>query len=245
MPAIPHEAFLNPSDPFVSSYVPITGALSAIHAYAEAHNFPVVVKPLKGTAGNLVFRAANPRELEAAVLKVWQTDYGVAVSPYVEILDEIRVVVSLGDAQLVYRKRRPCIVGDGVGTALELLSEALSRSSHPKRLCDSIGSMSAKFLNSVPEDGESVVTEWRHNLGLGAEAERVECPSAVAIALSAAEALNMKFCSVDIVVLADERMAVLEINSGVMMDAFMQSSAENREVALQIYARAVRYSLGL
>ena len=218
--------------------------MTAIRSYAESCGFPLVVKPLKGTGGNLVCRATNMRELEAAVLKVWQVDYGVAVSPFAEISDEIRVVVLLGEARLVYRKRRPSVVGDGISTVQELIARELVQSQHPRGLCEAASSMTLKFLRSVPDKGESVLLEWRHNLGLGAVAEQIHSPAAVEVALAAAEALNMKFCSVDVVRLRDDSMAVLEINSGVMMDAFMESSSENRSCAREIYASALRYSLG-
>ena len=135
------------------------------------HPQGVVVKPNEGTSGRLVFKVTSEAELDDAAREIFASHLSLAISPYVEIAEEVRVVL-IDDAPLaVYAKQRGA--------------------------------------------------DWRHNLDLGARpvllppgAARDAC---VALAIRAAQAIGIRFASVDIVRVADE-WKVLEINSGVMME---------------------------
>lgn len=240
---IPHELFMSPNEPLVSGYVPKTGSITPLLEYSRQFDYKVVIKPLKGTGGNSVLKVATPRDIESAVLEVWKRDYGVVVSPYVEIVDEIRVVVLLGKGHVVYSKRRQCVTGDGKRNMKDLLWGSMSKCSDPRPIAKRLAELSTKELSFVPSANSQIPIEWRHNLGLGAKAEKVVNPEAVEVALEAARAVNMKFCSVDIVELPDGTLSVLEINSGVMMDSFIASSDENRLTAKEIYRSAILESL--
>ena len=236
---------MNPADPLVFDYIPNTGSMSGILELAARYNYDVVVKPLKGTGGINVTRTTTAKEIESAVYKCWSRDYGVAISPFVDIIDEIRVVVFLGSVRLMYRKRRVSVESDGSKTVQDLIREKIASSdpSHIRPLAKALCSLSPVELKKVPLPGETVPIEWRHNLGLGASAEVCECPEAAHIAQAAARALNMKFCSVDLVMLSDNSLLVLEVNSGVMMDSFLKSSKENGSIAKQIYTDVITHSL--
>ncbi|MFV0556013.1 MAG: RimK family alpha-L-glutamate ligase [Lactovum sp.] len=80
---------------------------------------------------------------------------------------------------------------------------------------------------------------WKHNLGLGAEPLIFEShPELEAIAVKAAQALNINFASIDIAETLDG-FKILEVNSGVMMDTFSSLSEENYLQAKDIYRRAL------
>jgi hypothetical protein len=172
-------------------------------------------------------------------------DYGVAISPLLDIRDEIRVVVFDGSARLVYRKLRLSLRGNGHSSVKELVIAALdiSDASTCKYIAEGMSKFTVKELKSVPAAGSCIPIEWRHNLGLGATAEIIDHPTAVSIGLAAAEALSMRFCSVDIVQLEDDSLHVLEVNAGVMMDSFLSSSDENRKIAKQIYTDVLKQCL--
>jgi glutathione synthase/RimK-type ligase-like ATP-grasp enzyme len=131
-----------------------------------------VVKPNEGTSGRLVFKVTSEAALDDAVREIFASHLSLAISPYVEIAEEVRVVL-IDDAPLaVYAKQRGA--------------------------------------------------DWRHNLDLGARPvllppgeTRDNC---VALAIRAVQAIVIRFASVDIVRVGDE-WKVLEINSGVMMEA--------------------------
>ena len=235
---------MNPADPLVFNYVPETGSISAILKFASQYDYDVAVKPLKGTGGVNVERARSPREIEAAVYKAWSRDYGVAVSPFIEIKEEIRVIVLLGSVRLMYRKQRLSVIGDGISSLEDLIQESMLH--HPRstrQYAKTLSMLSSTELAKVLTKGEEYPMEWRHNLGLGAKPEPYRNTEAEKLALDAVRALNMKFCSVDLVILKDGSLAVLEVNSGVMMDSFLTANSENRGVAKQIYTDVIKYSL--
>ena len=241
---IEHEAFMNPLEPLVHSYISVSGSMAEILKYARKFEFNVVVKPLKGTGGYDVIHATCEREIEAAAMHVWRKDYGVAVCPYVEIVSEIRVVVLRGDIKLTYRKKRECIKGDGVSSVKQLVAKRIGESTRPKTILRTVSGMSNDQLLYVPESSTEIPIEWRHNLGLGSTAD-IYCNAQVSsLALAAAQALNVKFCSVDVVEFVDGTFSVLEINSGVMMDSFISANSENRTIAKEIYAEAISHALG-
>ena len=240
---IPHELFMNPNEPLVSGYIPKGGSMIALLEYCRQFDYQVVVKPLKGTGGNSVFKATSPRDIECAIFEVWKKDYGAVVSPFLDIKDEIRVVVLLGKSHVIYKKKRQCVTGDGKRSLKDLLWGSMSKCSDPRPIAKFLSELSTKELMVIPAANAEIPIEWRHNLGLGAKAERVFNWEAVELALQAAKAVNRKFCSVDIVELPDGSLAVLEINSGVMMDSFIASSDENRLTAKEIYRLAILESL--
>ena len=92
------------------------------------------------------------------------------------------------------------------------------------------------------EDGSKEYLEWRHNLGLGAVAFRVTDPEILQkveeMAVRAAEAVNIRFASVDVIE-TEEGLQILEINAGVMMEHFAGQDEESYETAKSIYRKAL------
>jgi glutathione synthase/RimK-type ligase-like ATP-grasp enzyme len=183
---IPHQLFLSPK---LGKDVAPEGSREAMRALLRMHPDGIVVKPNEGTSGRSVFRATNEAELDHAVSEIFGSHLSLAISPYVEIAEEVRVVLLDGTAHAVYRKER--------------------------------------------------VADWRHNLDFGAQPILLEEGDArdacIAIAIRAADAIGIRFASVDIVrVGASWR--VLEINSGVMMEAL---GKQHPELVRSIYAAAL------
>jgi glutathione synthase/RimK-type ligase-like ATP-grasp enzyme len=176
IPCIAHTQF---SNPVLRDYAPASGVHEAMRALLMQHPQGVVIKPNEGTSGRLVFKVANEAELDRATQEIFATHLSLAISPFVEIEEEVRVVLVDDTPLVVYAKQRGA--------------------------------------------------DWRHNLDLGARpvllppgATRDTC---VALALRAAQAIGIRFASVDVVLLADE-WKVLEINSGVMMETLGQHHPE-------------------
>jgi glutathione synthase/RimK-type ligase-like ATP-grasp enzyme len=168
IPCIAHTQFFSP---VFTAYAPAEGLDEAMRGLLRQHPQGVVVKPNEGTSGRLVFKVASEAELDEAARKIFASHLSLAISPYVEISEEVRVVL-IDDAPLaVYAKQR--------------------------------------------------AADWRHNLDLGARPVLLPAGEArdacVALAIKAAQAIGIRFASVDIVRIGDE-WKVLEINSGVMME---------------------------
>ncbi len=225
IPAVPHHLFLTPKE---TGYLGVTdhwGSMAELLArYGE-----VVVKPNEGTGGDLVLRAKTQGELERAVFSVFQEYRTLAISPFLEIANEYRVIVSGGKEKLVFAKQRPFVTGDGKTPLSVLASEK-----YPER--------TFAIVDCVPKNGEEVILSWHHNLGKGAYARVVRAEEEkkvpVRLALRAAKAVGIDFASVDVVQVGEEYF-VLEINAGVMTERFSLESEENYAIAKEIYREAL------
>lgn len=254
---IRHEVLLHPARPLTADYVPRTGNHARLRALVdEFGGFPIVLKPLKGTGGIGVMKANCWRDAEGAMQQLFNQDYGVAVCPFKDIIDEYRCFVVDGDVPFIYRKVRSHVVGDGSANVAALVAQ---------KLCDAASSgsgasaadvakaateMDAAEWSKVPAEGEHVPLQWKHNLGQGASVD-VDIPGEMraqleALAVSAANSVGARFCSADVVDVRGEGLMVLEINGGVMMDSLIgQLGDAGRALAFRVYESAVLGSLGL
>jgi glutathione synthase/RimK-type ligase-like ATP-grasp enzyme len=169
VPCIPHALFLGPK---LAAYVPASDSRAAMLGLLADHPAGIVVKPNEGTSGESVFWVTTRPALERAVAEIFAAYPSLAISPYVTIEDEVRVVSVDGAALVVYSKRRGL--------------------------------------------------DWRHNLDLGAQPVLVEAgatrEACVEIAARAAQAIGLRFGSIDVVRVGGA-WKVLEVNSGVKMEA--------------------------
>jgi glutathione synthase/RimK-type ligase-like ATP-grasp enzyme len=177
----------------------------------------LVVKPNEGTSGRSVTHVTNRVALEDAVNAIFATNVNVALSPFLMIDDEIRVVLLDGAPLIVYRKQRPTLTGDGMHSLRELITSAAA----PKQQTALLADFGIGDLDTIVPQGQQRLLSWRHNLEFGARPELLDSGDArdacTVLAVAAAEAIGMRFASVDIV-RADGGWQVLEINSGVMME---------------------------
>ncbi|NPU66663.1 RimK-like protein [Bradyrhizobium sp. 83012] len=228
-----------PAIPHVFCLAPVLGgrpglAPETIVELLETHPHGLVVKPNEGTSGRSVTRATTLGEALGAAKKIFDTGANVAISPLLDIADEVRVV-QLDDAPLiVYRKQRPTVTGDGVRSLRDLaLATALSEE-HARLLRRLDAEFGAAALSAIVPPGEERLLSWRHNLEFGARPvllgsgpPRDVC---AALAREAAQAIGIRYASVDLV-LVDGCWQVLEINSGVKMEALGPHAPELVESA--------------
>lgn len=248
VPRVEHRLFHSPE---LAAYVPLAGSWRPMLAYLEASGGDLVCKPNEGTGGRLVLRASSPVELEAAVLKILKVSRSVCVSPFEPIGDEYRVAVLRGVVQFAYRKRRPALIGDGVSSVRRLVTGKLDDQADFAAAAQRLGELGEMKLDfdRVPERGERVELNWRHNLGQGAEPELLDVESprfheVSALALRAAAALGIELASVDVVDAAGT-LKILEINSGIMMESLVRTLPDGRALARRFYDRIVCAALSL
>ncbi|WP_441258460.1 ATP-grasp domain-containing protein [Bradyrhizobium sp. 521_C7_N1_3] len=218
VPCVPHHLFLNPS---MGAHVAGPDWQQAMLALLRQNPQGVVVKPNEGTSGRAVFKVTDRDALDRAVTEVFASSLGLVIAPYVEIEDEVRVILLAGQPMLVYRKERPQVVGDGVHTLRELATAA----GHDRGLSE----LGTREVNAIVPKGEQRILNWRHNLDAGARPvlmEDGEVRAACAkLAVEAADTIGITFASID-VVRVDGAWRVLEINSGVMMEALAKLHPE-------------------
>lgn len=248
VPRVEHRLFLHPD---LARYIAHPGNWRPMLAFFDACRRDVVVKDNTGTGGRGVHRARTEIELEAAALALFERGHSVALSPFIDIEKETRLVMLDGRCEAAYAKIRPAVTGDGTRTVLELLAEQVTArglSAELSRFLATLDAESAAILREKPGLGEQRLLNWRHNLGQGAGV-RLEDPASPALrplvdlAARAAAALNLAFGSVD-VVRVNGRDLVLEVNAGVMMEAFV-GAPHGAALAQRIYEQALERMFAL
>lgn len=235
IPVVKHHFFISPAD---MDYIGVQGNWQRLLELLAEHK-KIVCKPNGGTGGIDVFMVSNQRELEQAVTRIFQHSKTMAVSPWVQIEAEYRVILLNQQVQLVFAKHIPLLVGDGHSSVRQLI--LAYEGDHPEQ--QPIEDLSPEFLDRVLVAGEKHPLHWKHNLGQGALPVVVNDPDLVTklsgLAVRAADSVNARFASVDIVQVEGNFM-VLEINSGIMMDYFAKQNAVNYNKAKEIYSAAIR-----
>lgn len=231
VPRVTHDFFMRKTS---RNIVGILDQWDKVLDLFRKYHSSVVVKPNDGTCGVGVRRARSEEELREVVEALLEHNFTITISPYEDIIDEYRTIMLDGKAMLVFRKVRPCVVGNGVDTL-----ESLVKAKYGEDI-----SMFDKSLDyqSVPENNKVIYLLWKHNLCGGAVPEVVTDKAIIdrlrSVAVSACNAMDAHFVSVDIVDTL-EGLKVLEINSGVCMENFSLSSAENYQKAKDIYSQAI------
>ncbi len=216
---VPHAFFPSPA---LSEYVPASGTWETMLGHLAQNPDGIVVKPNEGTSGNLVFKVLDRPALERAVSEIFSLNLNLAISPYLEIKNEVRVILVDALPVIVYSKSRPGVTGDGVHSILELALATMPAERLAAILPRIAGDLDSAILDTVLPSGQHHALNWRHNLDAGAEPvllqqgeTRERC---VELAIKAAKSIDLRFGSID-VVQVDDGWRVLEINSGVVMEA--------------------------
>ena len=84
--------------------------------------------------------------------------------------------------------------------------------------------------------------DWRFNLHHGALASPIppaDYPAITRLARQAFRALDLRFCSVDIIKTIDDQLLVMELNNGVTLTSYLKQHPEELDRILSIYRDAV------
>ncbi len=234
IPAVRHHFFIHPDDLF---YIGSSGnwqrMLDLLKKYEK-----IVVKPNEGTGGMDVYRAATPSQLETAAARIFSRYKSLAISPFLNIEQEYRVILLGQETKLIYSKQVPYLTGDGQSTIRQLKLKMLQDTPEMMSECEWDESDSTVILPK----GERAALTWKHNLGQGASPEIINNPALAKIlsslAVQAASVVNVNFASVDIIKV-NNNYQVLEINSGIMMESFARQNQQNYQRAKDIYSQAL------
>jgi glutathione synthase/RimK-type ligase-like ATP-grasp enzyme len=226
VPCIPHILFLGPK---LAAYAPASGSWETMLRLLAEYPRGLVVKPNEGTSGDGVFRVTTKRALELAVGRILAAYPSLAISPYVEIEDEVRVVLVDDLPVVVYGKERPFVIGDNRHSLLELALAATPAERRSTVLPGLIAEFDRAKLDAIVPAGERRILNWRHNLDSGARPVLLEQGETrdicIEIAIKAARAIGIRFGSID-VVRTDGAWQILEVNAGVKMEALSRSHPE-------------------
>ena len=236
--AVEHRVFLHPR---FLDFVPVDGNWADLLAAFDDFGRDAVVKDNEGTGGMEVFRVRSRSELEQRALALNQIARSLAIAPFLAITDETRFVMIEETCVLAYAKARAEVTGDGQHTVAELIAAA--RLNGRLRAGLAVYDNPLMPLGATPAAGTRVPLQWRHNLGLGAEARMLdagapELSMALALARQAMAALTLRFASIDVVTVNGAPM-VLEANAGVMLEVASRPEFGGVALADRIYGQAL------
>lgn len=205
-----------------------------IITYCQKYNFDVVIKDNYGTCGKNMYHIKTKNELLTKIKELLKITESIVISPYYNIKTEYRNIILNNQIELIYGKKRPIIKGNGKNTIYELLCE------FNKEYFEKI---SNKKLNKVLKTNEIYEYNWQFNLSKGSmpflleDKQKEEMIKQMAKKIS--DIIGTKFASIDIVELEDNSFLLLEINSGVMMDNLSINLENGKQLAKNIYSKAI------
>ena len=203
--------------------------------YFHLHNDEIIVKGNVGNAGKEVFKINDEKELFKIIDKLFLKEYSLSLCPYYHIKNEYRVIVLNNQVRLIFGKEKPTIVGDGISTVKEL---AINYNNYYKMHQDSI-----KNSDYIPKLNEKIELSYKFNLSQGAKSFTdipIQLKSEIIdLALLVARKLNITFASIDIINTIDNKLLVLEANSGVTLNKFMIQN-NSYDLVYNIYLDAIK-----
>ena len=202
-----------------------------VKKYFYDHNQEIVLKPNDGTCGRDVYRVRDINKLEELYNKLTRKYFSINMGPFYHIKNEYRFIVLDGKVRIAYKKNKPVVYGDGVSTIRDLLVK-FNNKFFTSKLNDPIYD---RVLNS----GEEYEYNWKFNLSQGAVASEITDRDLYNklenIALNASSEIGLRFGSVDIIVTDDDKALILEMNSGVMLDNYVEQFSDGYDKAKELY----------
>jgi hypothetical protein len=135
---------------------------------------------------------------------------------------------------LLYGKNRPIVYGDGKSTIKELLTHF-----NPNFFT----SLEGKEFDRVLLKDEKYEYGWQFNLSKGSMpfevTDTIFKNKLLKFSKKITSRLDLNFCSLDIID-SDSGLYVIEINSGIMMKNYIEIVSNGKEIAKEIYRKAIK-----
>ncbi len=192
----------------------------------------VVIKPNHGAVGHGVYHITNEKRLFSKTKELFKTNYSISICPYYHAKNEYRVIVLDNQVKLIFKKYNPKVIGDGKSTLKELLVKF-----NPSYFTD------VEVANIIPKKDEEYVYDFRFNLSRGAIAsvdiDHEIKAKVTKLALEVTRKVGVTFASIDILETTDNRLLVLEANSGVTINKVIHFIPDGYNIAKAIYKEAI------
>lgn len=237
IPIIKYTMVFNPS--LRGELIPKEGIWNIVVKEFEKYG-KLVIKPNEGSTGKGIKLCQNIKEVEIAIENLFNQQHkSVSICPYYEIKTEYRTFYLNGEILLIYKKTKPFVIGNGKTTLRELIEKLQLPD---KEIVEE--NLRLLDLNYVPKEGEKIEISWKHNLSGGAKPEILQkgewYKKVEEIAIRAGKAMNMNFTTIDIIQTVDNKLYVMEMNSGVCGDIFAQTVEGGYEKMKEIYRKALK-----
>ena len=199
----------------------------------ELYNHNLVIKANLGTCGKEVFHENNLEKIYDLLDNLLIKNYSLSICLYINIINEYRVIILDSQILLMYGKIKPVVIGDGKKTLSELLIDFNPYYFKNKK----------DIPNIVLKSGEKYVYNWQFNLSRGANIF-MDIPTYLEekifkLALKVVKDINVRFCSIDIILDNKNNLYLLEANSGVMLDNFMNIHPNGINITKYVYGSAI------
>lgn len=233
IPVIEHNIVYNKSNK--SEYAIGCNTYEYVKDYFRNNNNHIVIKPNNGTCGNNVFSVTNINEIDSILDRLLANNYSISICSFYKIKHEYRAIMLNGENKLLYAKYLPKVIGDGKKSIRQLLFE-FNYDYFKDKLND-------WEYDRVLGNKETFLYNWKFSLSQGAIAKRVEdkllSDKLIELAKKVCYETNIKFGSIDIIQTTNNKLLVLEVNGGVMLENYIRLNPDKYEVAKKIYKDAI------
>lgn len=204
--------------------------------YFNNHNKEIIVKGNIGSIGKEVFKVNDEKSLFDIIDILFKKQYSISLCPYYKIKNEYRVIILNNVIRVIFGKTKPIVIGDGKKSIRELALECSDYYLHHEEYIIN--------PNYIPSLGEKVELSFKFNLSSGGKSF-VDIPIDLKnkisnLALLVTEKLNITFASVDIINTFDNKLLVMEANSGVTMNNFIMQNKDGYDTSYSIYLDAIK-----
>ena len=204
--------------------------------YFNNHNKEIIVKANISNAGKEVFKVNDEKNLFDIIDKLFKKQYSISLCPYYEIKNEYRVIILNNVIRVIFGKAKPIVIGDGKKSIRELALECSNYYlNHEEHIINP---------NYIPFVGEKVELSFKFNLSSGGKSFLdipIDLKNKISnLALLVTEKLNITFASVDIINTFDNKLLVMEANSGVTMNNFIMQNKDGYDTSYSIYLDAIK-----
>ncbi|MBQ6841115.1 MAG: hypothetical protein IJO63_03250 [Bacilli bacterium] len=234
LPVTYHEILFSPSNQ--SEFALDCNSYEYAYNFFERNNCNIVIKANEGGQGKNVFHITSREDIKTTLDELFISNYSVSLCPYYDIKSEYRVIMLDGTPELIYKKIKPIIVGDGQSTVKELL---LKLNQHYFEDNTNFKIDESKVL----ENGEIFEYNWQFNLSNGAtmtmDIDSNVKEKVLSIAKTVTNKTNLRFASVDVIELYDGTFMILEINCGVATHHFSNTISNGYQITKNIYKKAI------
>ncbi len=204
--------------------------------YFIKNNKHIVIKPNNGTCGRSVYNVTDISQIDDILDNIFINNYSISICPFYNIKNEYRIVMLDGKSCLLYAKYLPIVKGDGKKSIRNLLIE-FNKNYFKNRLED-------EKYDKVLKVDEKFEYNWKFNLSQGAIAKKVDdkllSDKLIKIAENVCNEINLKFGSIDVICTTDNKLQVLEANSGVMLENYVRLYPSEYKNVKMIYSEAIK-----
>lgn len=236
IPHVEHKVFRNPK-----IFSDIEPNWIEIIKFAEKYDYNVVCKPNSGSLGTGVTHIKDQAHLEEVTTILFSQHPAITLSPYYTLMSETRFVVLDSKCILIFKKERPSLHGNGKEPVSELLQEFISSFETLEEFVDffkqkELPRNNFTLLNQILPDGATVNLYWKHNDSKASYYSVVAKSPFEDLAISAANALNLRFSGIDIVETSTGP-RVLEANTGA---DFIRLYNNHYETVKEVYSKVLK-----